>query len=175
MVFSDPDMISDFILRFYQTSEIENKPEENFPLYSTATKGLCDLRMTEMDAKIAEADRVGAADLSNFFSSAYDEWDKKKKAIQLYGKSELREIDKQAHIRIEVQEGTAYSIFTQIHNEIEEAVIELRNKKCKELFSEPYTLVKQRYNQDADARDKEILDLIEILYPARIVEVTPKN
>jgi hypothetical protein len=35
--------------------------------------------------------------------------------------------------------------------------------------------VKQRYNQDADARDKEVLDLIEILYPARIVEVTPKN
>jgi biopolymer transport protein ExbD len=34
VVFSDPDMISDFILRFYQTSEIKNKPEENFPLYS---------------------------------------------------------------------------------------------------------------------------------------------
>ena len=144
-------------------------------MYSTATLGLCDLRMAEMEAKIEEADKVGAADLAKFFSSALEEWNKKKKAIKLYGKSELREIDKQAHIRIEVQEATAYSIFTQIHNEIEEALIEMRNKKCKELFSEPYTLVKQRYNQDSDARDKEILDLIEILYPARIIEVTPKN
>ena len=175
VVFSDPDMISDFILRFYQTSENKNKPEENFPLYSTATLGLCDLRMAEMEAKIEEADKVGATDMAKFFGSALDEWDKKKKAIKLYGKSELREIDKQAHIRIEVQEATAYAIFTQIHNEIEEAVIELRNTKCKELFGEPYTLVKQRYNQDSDAKDKDILDLIEILYPARIIEVTPKN
>ena len=81
VVFSDPDMISDFILRFYQTSEIKNKPEENFPLYSTATAGLCDLRMAELDAKIEEADKVGASDLVKFFSSALEEWNKKKRQL----------------------------------------------------------------------------------------------
>ena len=174
-VFSNPDDISDYILKFYRTSEIVNKPEENFPLYSTATIELCIKKMDELTEQIDVADMNGDGDLVTFLISAQDEWNKKKKALMLYGKTELREIDKQAHIKIEVQKATAYSIFTRIHNEIEEALVELRNKKCKELFGEPFTLVKQRYNQDGDNRDRDIIDLIEILYPAKIIEVEPKN
>lgn len=175
VVFSDPDKISDFILKFYQTSEVENYPEKNFPLYSTATIGLCNSRMAELDKQIKEAQEKEAYDMEDFFKSSRSEWEKKKRAIKLYGKSEMREIDKQAHIRIEVQVATSYAIFTQIHNEIEEALIFLRNKKCKELFGESYTKVKQRYNQDTKDKDGDIIELIEILYPARIIEVTPKN
>ena len=175
VVFSDPDEISDFILKFYQTSEKKNYPDKNFPLYSTATIDLCDKKMRELDVQIKEAQEKKAYDMEDFFRSSRSEWEKKKKAIKLYGKREMREIDKQAHIRIEVQVATSYSIFTQIHNEIEEAIVFLRNKKCKELFGESYTKVQQRYNQDNKDGDRDIKELIEILYPARIIEVTPKN
>jgi len=174
-VFSDPSKISEFILKFYQTNEKVNDPSNNFPMYSTTTLALCEQQMTELDSQIEEAERVGNSKLAEFFLSSYDEWNKKKQALKLYGKDEMRELAVQAHIRIEVQEQTAYSIFSQIHNEIEEAIFELRDKECMRLFSESYGILKRRHAQDSDPKDKSKLDLLEILYPARIIEVTPKN
>jgi hypothetical protein len=174
-IFRDPDKISDFILKFYQTNEKNNDVANNFPMYSTTSLSLCDQNMALLENQLEEAEQKGATDQAKFFQSSYEEWNKKKRAIQLYGKSEIRELSVQAHIRIEVQQGTAYSIFTQIHNEIEEALFELRDKECNRLFSEQYSILKRRTAQDSDPKDKDKLALLEILYPARIIEVTPKN
>jgi biopolymer transport protein ExbD len=175
VVFSDPNKISDFVLKFYQTNEKVNDVTNNFPMYSTTTLTLCDQSMAALDKQIEEAEAVGNEKLTEFFLASYDEWNKKKNAIKLYGKSEIRELSVQAHVRIEVQEATAYSIFTQIHNEIEEALFELRNKECMRLFNEDYGILKRRFAQDNDPKDKSKIDLLEILYPGRIIEVTPKN
>jgi hypothetical protein len=43
------------------------------------------------------------------------------------------------------------------------------------LFNEQYSILKRRAAQDSDPLDKDKLALLEILYPARIIEVTPKN
>jgi biopolymer transport protein ExbD len=174
-VFSDPTKISEFVLKFYQTNEKINVVENNFPMYSTTTIDLCDQNMSNLDKQIEEAEAVGNQKLTDFFLASYDEWNKKKNAIKLYGKSEIRELSVQAHVRIEVQEATAYSIFTQIHNEIEEAIFELRDDECMRLFNESYGILKRRYAQDSDSKDKAKIDLLEILYPARIIEVKPKN
>ena len=174
-IFSDPNKISEFILKFYQTNEKNNDVANNFPMYSSTTNSLCDQNMALLEQQLEEAEQKGAKDQAKFFQSSYDEWNKKKRAIQLYGKSEIRELSVQAHIRIEVQQGTAYSIFAQIHNEIEEALFELRDKECTRLFSEQYSILKRRAAQDSDPLDKDKLALLEILYPARIIEVTPKN
>jgi biopolymer transport protein ExbD len=174
-IFSDPDKISDFILKFYQTNEKNNDLANNFPMYSTTTISLCDQNMSALEKQLEEAEQKGATEQAKFFQSSYEEWNKKKRAIQLYGKSEIRELSVQAHIRIEVQQGTAYSIFTQIHNEIEEAIFEMRDKECNRLFSEQYSILKRRTAQDSDPKDKDKIALLEILYPARIIEVTPKN
>ena len=174
-IFRDPDKISDFILKFYQTNEKNNDVANNFPMYSTTSISLCDQNMALLENQLEEAEQKGATDQAKFFQSSYEEWNKKKRAIQLYGKSEIRELSVQAHIRIEVQQGTAYSIFAQIHNEVEEALFELRDKECNRLFSEQYSILKRRTAQDSDPKDKDKLALLEILYPARIIEVTPKN
>jgi biopolymer transport protein ExbD len=174
-IFRDPDKISDFVLKFYQTNEKNNDVANNFPMYSTTTISLCDQNMSALEKQLEEAEQKGATEQAKFFQSSYEEWNKKKRAIQLYGKSEIRELSVQAHIRIEVQQGTAYSIFTQIHNEIEEAIFELRDKECNRLFSEQYSILKRRTAQDSDPLDKDKLALLEILYPSRIIEVTPKN
>ena len=168
-IFRDPDKISDFVLKFYQTNEKNNDLENNFPMYSTTTISLCDQNMSALEKQLEEAEQKGATEQAKFFQSSYEEWNKKKRAIQLYGKSEIRELSVQAHIRIEVQQGTAYSIFTQIHNEIEEAIFELRDKECNRLFSEQYSILKRRTAQDSDPLDKDKLALLEILYPSRII------
>ena len=98
-----------------------------------------------------------------------------KDALKLYGENELPEIDQTANIRIEVQTATNYSLFAKIHTEIEEAIYELRNKEAERLFKESYGVIKKRFNQDENADDRQRLDLLEILYPARIIEVTPKQ
>ena len=179
--YPDPSEISDLIITFYTHSEKENDFAANYPVYSTATLALCNERMASLDQQIDEADASGNKDLVTFLSSAMDEWVKKKQAIELLtaqtGLTELREIDKQAHIKIVVQKETTYGIYTQIHNEIEEALNTLKNKKCKELFGESYTHMKFRYNQNPDENpdDKPKIDLINILYPGKIIEVEPKN
>ncbi|MCX6195305.1 MAG: hypothetical protein NTY55_01470, partial [Flavobacteriia bacterium] len=159
----------------YQTNEKNNDVANNFPMYSTTSISLCDQNMAILENQLEEAEQKGATDQAKFFQSSYEEWNKKKRAIQLYGKSEIRELSVQAHIRIEVQQGTAYSIFAQIHNEIEEALFELREKECNRLFSEQYSILKRRTAQDSNPLDKDKIALLEILYPARIIEVTPKN
>ncbi len=173
-IFSDPDKISDFILKFYQTNEKNNDVANNFPMYSTTTIALCDQNMDMLDRQLEEAENIGDSEQAKFFLSSYDEWNKKKRAIQLYGRNEIRELSVQAHIRIEVQQGTAYSIFAKIHNEIEEALFELRDNECQRLFNEQYSVLKRKTAQDNNIEDKDKIALLEILYPARIIEVTPK-
>ena len=179
--YPDPSEISDLIMEFYTHSEKENDLTANYPLYSTATLELCREKMAALDEQIDAADAAGDADLVTFLISAQDEWLKKEKAIQLLiaqtGITELREISKQAHIKIVVQKATTYGIYTQIHNEIQEALNTLKNKKCKELFGESYTHMKFRYNQNPDENpdDRPKIDLIDILYPGKIIEVEPKN
>ncbi len=173
--FKDPDKISEFILEFYQTNEIKQNGDNNFPKYSNTTIAICDENIAKLEKLEEEAANKGANDQAKFFNNSISEWANKKNAISLYDKDVMREIDLQAHIRIEVQKGTAYSIFAKIHNEIEEAVFELRTKECQRLFNESYSILKKRTIQDTQKEDKAKIALLEILYPTRIVEVVPKN
>ena len=179
--YPDPDNISALIQNFYTSNEKENDLKSNYPLYSTATLIMCDVEYVKLEKEIEGIDEVADKIRYDYLVSAQDEWNKKREAIQLLsretGLTELREIDKQAHIKIVVQKDTKYSIYTKIHNEIEEALNVLRNKKCKEIFNESYTHMRFRYNQNPDdnLEDKPKLDLIKVLYPGKIIEVEPKN
>jgi biopolymer transport protein ExbD len=179
--YPEPDNISALIQNFYTANEKENDLKSNYPLYSTATLIMCDVEYVKLEKEIEGIDEVADKIRYDYLVSAQDEWNKKREAIQLLsretGLTELREIDKQAHIKIVVQKDTKYSIYTKIHNEIEEALNVLRNKKCKEIFNESYTHMRFRYNQNPDdnLEDKPKLDLIKVLYPGKIIEVEPKN
>jgi len=179
--YPEPDNISALIQNFYTANEKENDLKSNYPLYSTATLIMCDVEYVKLEKEIEGIDEVADKIRYDYLVSAQDEWNKKREAIQLLsretGITELREIDKQAHIKIVVQKDTKYSIYTKIHNEIEEALNVLRNKKCKEIFNESYTHMRFRYNQNPDdnLEDKPKLDLIKVLYPGKIIEVEPKN
>ena len=181
----NPDEISDRVVEFYSTNEIKNDVTNNFPMYSRINKTQIEenIRSAEAQAEEVENTPDASPDIIDFKWKQVDEWENKKAALLLYGKSELPEIHFQAHVRIEVQKETAYELFAKIHSECREAIYELRDKAAKDIFGESYGAITKRYDQNESdaqkqkesAEDKAKLDLLKILYPDRFIEVTPKK
>lgn len=175
-IIADPDKISDKIVEYYRKNEKKNDVNNNFPMYSRVSmKEIEDnIRRIEIEAEAFEAQDADQS-MIDFKFSQLAEWEKKKNALKLYGANELPEIHFQANIRIEVQTQTQYSLFAKIQSEIEQAIYELRDDEAKRIFGESYGVIKGRFITDEDPSDKSKLNLLDILYPARIIEVTPKN
>jgi hypothetical protein len=105
--------------------------------------------------------------------------------IDLYskfsGKKEMPEIALQAHIRIESFIKTDYSAYVAVQSEVEKAVTELRDVESEELFNITYTAMKKYYQQNKLENTPKVreyrkyMDLIELLYPLRVIEVKPKR
>jgi len=174
----NPDNISELVIEFYTHNELSNNISSNYPLYSRISlpeiQGRIDASLA--DAEATEATPGVTDDIIDFKYNILKEWEKKKRSLQLYGKKELPEISPQAHIRIEVQSGTKYGLFSKIQSELEEAIYSLRDDAAKEVFGESYAKIKARYSLDKKKdpkMDKEKLDLLKILYPDRFIEVTP--
>ncbi len=175
-IFNDPAQISEFILKFYKTNEINNDVANNFPLYSHTSMKQIDDNIRLVEAEAEELENKGAVkSMIEFKYTQLEEWVKKKRALELLGGTDLPEIHFQANIRIEVQQATSYEIFAQIQTEIQEAIYKLRDDKAQELWSESYGTLKRKFDAENGAQEKAKLDLLDILYPARIIEVTPKK
>lgn len=176
-IIDNPDNISDKVIEFYRKNEKENDPTNNFPMYSRTSMTKIE---TELEKAIENYEREEQIpdvdpDILTFRQTQIDEWQKKKDALKLYRGQVLPEIQFQANIRIEVQIATAYELFAKIQTEIEEAIFELRDTESKRIFGESYGTIRARFAQDQEPMDEKKLDLLEILYPARIIEVTPKK
>jgi len=173
----NPDDISDRVVEFYTKNERKNDPTNDFPMYSRISMSEIEaqLRAAELAAEEVENTPGAMQDIIDFKYRQVDEWNNKKKALKLYGKSELPEIHFQAHVRIEVQQATEYGLFAKIQSEIEEAIFELRDKAALDVFGESYGTIQRRFTMDKDPIDKDKMDLLKILYPDRFIEVTPKK
>jgi biopolymer transport protein ExbD len=175
-IISDPDKISEKIVEFYSKNEKVNDLTNNFPMYSRVSKSVINTNIRQIEYEAEQLEAQGAsAEMIDFKYNQLAEWEKKATALKLYGANELPEIHFQANIRVEVQDATSYELFAKIQTEIEEGIYELRNDEAMRLFGEPYGTIKTRFAQDQNGADKEKLNLLDILYPARIIEVTPKK
>lgn len=187
---SNPDDISERVKEFYQKNEKLSAdetiavagnpadPRSNFPLYSRISMSEIEAQIEQAVKAAEEVENTPGADqaIIDFKYTQVAEWEKKKRALTLYGKNILPEISGQAHVRIEVQERTDYELFAKIQSEIEEALFELRNDASKEIFNEGYaTLVAKKADDPTDKVVKNKLELLGLLYPGRIIEVTPKK
>lgn len=171
----DIENISEKVLKFYRANERKIQ-EENYPYYSRTTMDEIDAAIEGVNKQIDELDaQPNAEEILNVKYQELEAWNKKKKALTLYKGSVLPEISSQANIRIEVAIETQYEVFAKIHSEIEEALFELRDGEAKRLFNVSYSVLKRKNEQDATGmEEKDKLELLELLYPARIIEVTPK-
>lgn len=185
----NPDNISEKVIEFYRMNENLSEDQTvariqqpgykgyNFPFYSRVTKQTILEEIDKNDVLLAEADESDNQDLVTFYSKAIDEWNTKLSALRALNINELKEIHQQAHVRVEVQQATEYYLFAKIHSEIEEALTELRNDAAEKYFGESYTVMKTRAAQDKQDKkgDNPKLKALEVLYPARIIEVRPKK
>ena len=183
----NPDDISEKIIEFYQMNEglsetqteiqISNKGYQgyNYPFYSFVTKSEIQRHIDEEYAHLDNAEENGNEDMIEFYDKAIQEWQEKMKAVRTLNIDMLHEIHPQAHIRVVVQQMTDYELFAKIQSEIEEALFELRDKASKKYFNESYHTMKTRRAMDkADKNgDQPKLDVLEVLYPGRIIEVRP--
>lgn len=181
-IFNDPDKISDFVLDFFETNAKSPGQfvDNDFPLYSVVTESQIK---SEIDKILDEIDAMEAAgspeEMITFKYNQLTEWEKKDRALKLYGGNQLPELHFQANIRIEVMQATTYDIFAKIQTEIQEAVYEVRDKEAQRLWNTSYGILKRKEANEADkSKVKDELakiELLEIIYPSRIIEVTPKN
>jgi len=74
-----------------------------------------------------------------------------------------------------VQKATEYNLFATIQSEIEEAIFELRNDAALTVFKESYKQIQSRLAMDKAPVDRDKMELLKILYPDRIIEVTPRK
>lgn len=188
-IIDNPDDISDRVLEFYQMNEglsesqtkkliaDENYKGSDFPFYSRVSLETVKNEIDKNDKLLTEADMNDQQDYVTFYEKALKEWTKKQQAIKTLNVSELKEIHPQAHIRIVVQQETEYKLFAKIHSEIQEALVELRDKAAMKYFGETYTKMSKRLAQDKsdEKGDRKKVEAIKVLYPERIIEVRPKG
>lgn len=186
----NPDDISDLIIEFYSKNQDLSTAETirlaadesysgyEFPFYNHFTMSEINKAIDKATEEFEAVEKTPNADpaIIEMMEGKVTEWEKRKSALKLYGKPELPEISSQAHIRIEVQIKTGYELFAKIQSEIEEALFTLRDEAAERLWGFGYGRIVTRLgNEPTDAEMKAKRDLLEALYPARIIEVTPKN
>lgn len=162
----------------------------NYPYYSMVSKAFIDQRIAEAYQKQENYEKLLEQDTKyEKFIEQMDneiaEWNRKSKILELYskasGKKEMPEIAFQAHVRLESFIDTDYSAYVAVQSEIEKAVTEMRDEESQELFGVSYTIMKQYYQTNLLERTPKVqeykarLDLLELLFPLRIIEVKPKR
>lgn len=176
-IMNNPDDISDRIIEWYTANEKSNDVTNDFPMYTHLTKGEIEAGLAAAERELENVENNPNVDnaMIQYHETIVGEWVGRKQALALLGKSTLPEIHGQAHVRIEVQKGTHYELFAKIQSEVEEAIYDLRDGAAMEVFNESYGVIRRRYSLDKNGEDKAKLDMLKIIYPDRIIEVTPKR
>lgn len=185
------DSISEMLYTWYMTNrdyfddsklsdaDREIKNSNQFPFYSSSTSKEYDNAVESYYLMLEDAEKANDEENIGFINSKITDFKNKSRLIKkFYGAGKIPEISDKSHVRIEVQQKTSYEIFTKLQSEVEEAIYKVRDEECKSKFGESYGVIKSKAITDPDDKykeDKFKLEMIEILFPARIIEVKPKN
>lgn len=187
------DNLHNRIKHFYLINRGKGAGERNldYPYYASITRAIIDNGLNTVNTEIERVE----AELKNAQSDYWDsymelqlntlaEWEKKERAFNLYsesGATVMPEISKQAHIRLVPQIGTDYAAYIAIQSEIQRAITEMRDEESMKLFNIKYSTMKKFYeqNKNEDMPNilplyKERIELLELLFPEKIIEVEPK-
>ena len=187
----DIEQLNSRIKHFYLVNREKTEDRNiDYPYYSVVSKAIIDQRIAEAYSKQETYEKLLETDSKyEKFIEQMDneiaEWGRKKRILDLYarssGKKEMPEIAFQAHVRLESFIDTDYSAYVAVQSEVEKAVTEMRNEESQALFGITYTAMRQYYQTNLLERTpkvqeyKDKMDLIELLFPLRIIEVKPKR
>lgn len=190
-----PDDITELnsrIKHFYMINRDKKANRElNYPYYAFGTKDMYQQKLNEAYIRLDNYERQDPDKNPNIDKyieltlSEISEWKKKLSIITMYaqysGKKEMPEIALQAHVRLESFIDTDYSAYVAVQSEVEKAVTELRDNEAVELFGISYSAMRTYWQQNM-LEDKprvkeyrEKMDLIELLFPLRLIEVKPQR
>jgi len=179
------------IKHFYLVNR--NKKENrniDYPYYAYGSIQLyqdnLDQQTQRLDALLSQEVIDGTTEkMIDQANDAVQKWGEKLDEMKLYakfsGKKELPEIAFEAHIRLESFIDTDYSAYIAVQSEIQKAVTELRDQEAEELFGMTYTAMNNFYQQKKTEDTPEVrtyrkyMDLIETLFPLKLIEVKPKR
>lgn len=179
------------IKHFYLVNR--NKKENrniDYPYYAYGSIQLyqdnLDQQTQRLDALLSQEVIDGTTEkMIDQANDAVQKWGEKLDEMKLYakfsGKKELPEIAFEAHIRLESFIDTDYSAYIAVQSEVQKAVTELRDKEAEELFGMTYTAMNNFYQQKKTEDTPEVrtyrkyMDLIETLFPLKLIEVKPKR
>jgi len=162
----------------------------NYPYYAFGTKELYTNNLRNQENRLGALESQEEIDdktekMIEQTLMAIDKWQEKLDMMNLYsqysGKKEMPEIAFEAHIRLESFVDTDYSAYVAVQSEVQRAVTELRDEEASALFGTTWTAM-NRYIIQNELEDtpelrvyKEHTELIETLYPLRLIEVKPKR
>lgn len=187
----DVEELNSRIKHFYLVNRGKDAARNNdYPYYSIVSKAIVQMNIAAANQKLDNYEKLVDQDdkYEKFIEQVENElseWGRKLKMLELYtrssGRKEMPEIAFQAHVRLESFLDTDYSAYVAVQSEIEKAVTEMRDEEAKELFGTTYTAMRQYYQtnlleDNPKVREyKEKMDLIELLFPLRIIEVKPNR
>ncbi|PKR81996.1 hypothetical protein CW751_01265 [Brumimicrobium salinarum] len=179
-------------IKHFYTVNRWKKSDRNidYPYYSYGSIQLYNKNIEELEERVRKLDVSDNPDertekLIAQSQDAIGKWKEKLEKMKLYqkfsGKNEIPEIAYEAHIRLESFLDTDYSAYVAVQSEIQRAVTELRDEEAKEIFGITYTTMNNFYQQKKTEDTpkvrtyREYMDLIEVLFPLKLIEVEPKR
>lgn len=187
----DIEELNSRVKHFYLVNRGKNEDRDvDYPYYSVVSKGFIEQKIAEAYSKQENYEKLLEKDTKyEKFIEQMDnemaEWNRKNRILDLYirssGKKEMPEIAFQAHVRLESFIDTDYSAYVAVQSEIEKAVAEMRDEESQELFGITFTAMRKYYQTNLLEKTpkvqeyKDKIDLIELLFPLRIIEVKPKR
>lgn len=188
---SEIESLNGRIKHFYliNRDKKENR-KKDYPYYAFGTKELYQQNLNnnynKLDALEAQEEMTEKIEKTiDQTNVAIEKWNEKLDMIKMYtkysGKREMPEIAFEAHVRLESFIDTDYSAYVAVQSEVQKAVTELRNEEAEKLFGITYSAMKKYYQQNLledtpKVREyREKMDLIENLFPLRIIEVKPNK
>jgi biopolymer transport protein ExbD len=187
----DIEELNSRVKHFYLVNRGKNEDRDvSYPYYSVVSKSFIDQKIAEAYSKQENYEKLLETDTKyekfiEQMENEIAEWNRKNRILDLYirssGKKEMPEIAFQAHVRLESFIDTDYSAYVAVQSEIEKAIAEMRDDESQELFGITYTAMRQYYQTNLLEKTpkvkeyKDKMDLIELLFPLRIIEVKPKR
>lgn len=163
--------------------------QKDYPYYAFGTVAMYQENLNSQFNRLDALENQEASERTDkMIAQAQDavaQWQKKLEMMKMYayysGKREMPEIAFEAHIRLESFNDTDYSAYVAVQSEVQKAVNEMRDKESQALFGTTYTAMQQIAQQLAtedtpETRTiKERMELIETLFPLKLIEVKPKR
>jgi len=126
----------------------------------------CNAKIADYKNQLAQAT---SPDNKAKLNNEIRKWTAKRDASILLGGAYVT-VNERAIISLRNDKGTSYQLYTQVQNELQAAVNDLRNELSMEKFGVPFSTLDK-----TDAEDFEKIKAIRLARPQRITELNPRK